>query len=160
MPLPDFEMADPMTRWAILTAAIWLMPILMAAGCSKKAELPALTAVSGTVTMGGKPVSGVSVLFLPGAGTPGDGGYGTTGADGRYTLQHRSGEHGVQPGTYAVIFSKFAMPDGTPVAADIQPESVGARQVIPQRYTNPDTSGMIANVTDATGTFDFELKSK
>jgi hypothetical protein len=122
--------------------------------------LPPLTAVSGTITIDGKPASGVSVIFLPQAGTKGDGASGVTDNDGHYVLKHRSGKDGIQPGDYSVIFSKYSMPDGTPVAGDIQPESVGAKQVIPVRYTSPETSQSNGKVTDSASTIDFDLKSR
>jgi hypothetical protein len=135
--------------------------VLASSGCSRKqAKVPELIPVTGTVVIDGKPGSEVRVFFVPQSGTPGNGGAGMTGADGAFSLQHQSGNSGVEAGTYDVIFSKFVMPDGSALAADVQPESVGAKQALPARYTAADTSNVSVTVDKSAGPFNFDLKSR
>ncbi|MBA4030563.1 MAG: hypothetical protein C0478_06685 [Planctomyces sp.] len=122
--------------------------------------MPDLHPVTGTVTLNDKPAAGVLVRFIPKSGTLGDGGNGLTDQDGRFSLTYRGEKAGVPAGEYAVAFSKFAMPDGSSVSPDIQPESVGAKQVIPARYTSGERSGYLASVSKGSNNFDYSLKSK
>lgn len=130
-------------------------------GCAgDPVEQRQLIQVSGIVSLDGAPVEGVTVWFIPRSGTPGNGGTGTTDATGKYTLQEANGQTGVMPGQYDVSFSKFAMPDGTPVSADVQPESVNAKQIMPRKYLKAETSGINADVSASSSSLDFALKSK
>ncbi|MCA8982466.1 MAG: hypothetical protein KDA76_01790 [Planctomycetaceae bacterium] len=138
--------------------SLLLVGILGCAG--DPGEQRQLIQVSGIVSLDGSPVEGVTVWFVPRTGTPGNGGTGTTDATGKYTLQEANGQTGVMPGQYDVMFSKFAMPDGTPVAADVQPESVNAKQFMPRKYLKAETSGISADVSAASSSLDFALKSK
>tara|TARA_R110002095_G_scaffold215334_1_gene209160 strand:+ start:1857 stop:2270 length:414 start_codon:yes stop_codon:yes gene_type:complete len=137
------------------------MLTLLISGCGgTTVEVPELSPVSGIVTLDEKPLEGVLILYVPENGTPGDGSAAVSDADGKYTLKHRSGESGIQAGQYAVTFSKFVMKDGSAVESGIQPESVGARQLLPMRYTNPERTKEKATVIPEGGTFDFSLQSK
>jgi len=150
-----------MVRWILSVTVLGCLATLVIAGCSgQKPDLPELTAVQGTVTLDGKPIADVTVWFVPAASTPGNGGFGKTAPDGRYTLTSLGGEAGIPQGRYDVTFSKFVMPDGSEVAKDVQPESVGARQVLPARYTNASTSRIEATVSPTQNTFDFSLTSR
>ncbi len=128
------------------------------AGCSGAGEpkLPEMIPAMGTVTLAGKPVSGVTVLFVPKNGTPGNGSSAITDDKGNFVLKYITGDAGIPPGTYDVTFSKFAKPDGTAISQDIQPESVGAKQIIPDKYTTVP-SGKEANVGADSDFFEFSL---
>ena len=66
------------------------------------------------MTAKGVPVGNATVSFLPADGTKGEGGIGTTDADGRFTLTgSRRGDSGVVPGKYRVRVSRFMDRDGT-----------------------------------------------
>ena len=150
-----------MVRFNILILTLFCMYTLLISGCGgATVEVPELSPVSGIVTLDEKPIEGVLIVYVPNNGIPGDGSVAVTDADGKYTLNHRSGQPGIQAGQYAVTFSKFVLKDGSAVASDIQPESVGARQLLPKRYTNPENSKQKATVKKEGGTFDFSLKSK
>ena len=123
-------------------------------------EQPKLAPASGMVTLDGSPAAGVVITFIPAAGTEGNGGMTMTDAAGKYVITHRSGEEGIQPGQYNVIFSKFETLDGKSIEPDVQPESVGAKQIIPAKYTAVDKTDQQAQVSESGGTFNFELKSK
>ena len=81
------------------------------AGCGGS-SVPTLAPVSGTIQMAGAPAGGVTVMFTPTGSTKTAGAFGVTGPDGKYELVHRSGERGIEPGTYTVSFSRMALPDG------------------------------------------------
>jgi hypothetical protein len=135
------------------------------AGCSGGGgREPTLVPVSGTVTLDGKPLAGASVSFVPQAGTEGAGAFGTTDAEGRYTLDHRSGKPGIEPGTYTVSFSKMGLKDGSPIppgktAADVEAVEQVPRQYTPGFQSTNDTPATAALVEASGGTFDFALVS-
>jgi hypothetical protein len=138
---------------------------LVLGGCGGSgAGVAKLVPVSGTVTLDGKSLAGASVSFVPQAGTEGAGAFGTTDAEGRYTLDHRSGKPGIEPGTYTVSFSKMALKDGSPIPAGKTAADVEAVEQVPRQYTpgflaTNDTPATGALVGDSGGTFDFELVS-
>jgi len=75
---------------------------LLAIGCSKQQQL---VAVSGQVTMNGKPLGNVRVDFHPDPdkGTRGSGSSGTTDAEGKFTLILAPNQPGAIPGHHRVI---------------------------------------------------------
>jgi len=83
---------------------------LMLSGCGGSSDAPDLGRVSGTVTVDGKPASGVTVLF-----TPADGGRSSTGQtddSGHYELIYSSSEMGAKVGSHTVSISPAsAMPN-------------------------------------------------
>jgi len=144
----------------ILNISLSFLISVLLSGCGgPEPESPELVSVSGTVTLAGKPEAGITVLFVPAPETPGNGAVATTDDSGLYQLYDYTGSEGIQPGRYLISFSKYAMPDGSAITGDVQPESVGASQVVPAKYTSHETSGLEATVGDQGGTFDFELQS-
>jgi len=138
---------------------------LCLAGCGGSTEkVVKLVPVTGLVTLDGKPLPGAAVLFRPQAGTPGDGGFGTTDDEGRYSLQHRSQKPGIELGSYTVAFSKVTLQDGSPIPEGKTAADVEAVERIPRQYTpgfqatNPNPATAVI-VGDGGGTFDFKLVS-
>jgi hypothetical protein len=81
---------------------------LTASGCSGRDAAP----VSGKISAGGQPLPGIRVLFQPMEkegdpnAEPGDGSYGLTGSDGRYTLRFSDDDQeGAVVGLHRVILS-------------------------------------------------------
>lgn len=134
------------------------------AGCSSGGPAPPkLVPVAGKVMLDGAPLAGASVIFVPKDQTKGTGGTGITDAEGKYEARHQSNKVGIEPGTYAVIFSKIAMPDGSPIPPGKNAADVGATEVLPQQLSNPSPDFMtnIVTITETGGTsFDFTLASK
>ncbi len=134
-------------------------------GCTESdPELAKLVPVSGTVTLDDKPLSGATVLFSPRGQTPGTGAFGSTDAEGKYTLKHRSNQPGIQPGEYTVSFSKMAMPDGSPIPEGKTAADVEAAEMIPEKYTLSGQEAMEKPTNNTTvpengGSFDFKLES-
>lgn len=75
------------------------VPILfLCSGCGE----PTVCKVSGTVKVGGKPVSGITVNFVPADGRSS---WGLTDSEGRYKLHHARDQEGALRGTHKVSFS-------------------------------------------------------
>lgn len=144
-----------------LTASLGLFCIV---GCSSGGPAPPkLVPVAGKVMLDGTPLAGASVIFIPKDQTKGTGGSGVTDAEGKYEARHQSNKTGIEPGTYAVVFSKIAMPDGSPIPPGKNAADVGATEVLPQQLSNPSPDFMtnIVTITETGGTsFDFTLASK
>lgn len=145
--------------WLLCSASIW-----SASGCGGSAEkAPQLTPVAGKVTLNGEPLAGASVSFIPRDSTKGTGGFGATLADGSYEMMHRSQAKGVEAGTYVVWFSKFAMPDGSPIPEGKNATDVGAKESLPPELSNPPLDRALHVITVKSGeknNFNFDLKSK
>lgn len=63
------------------------------------------------------------------------GGYAVT--DGKYSVAINPKKEGVEPGTYAVTFTKWAQKDGAPIPEGKTAADVEAVQIIPEAYSNP-----------------------
>ncbi|WP_164101480.1 carboxypeptidase-like regulatory domain-containing protein [Candidatus Laterigemmans baculatus] len=131
----------------------------MTLGCNAEPEMEVVP-VSGTVQLDGKPVEGVSITLLPQSNGMRAAGFGTTDSNGQYTLQAGPEIEGVPPGNYRVLFSKMAMPDGSPIPPDAMAADVGAVNVLPEKYNSVEFSGVTLTVpppnAEATN---FELSS-
>src|SRR5258708_35488040 len=88
-------------------------------GCGESGPKPPiekLVPVTGTVKLGGAPAAGIRVSFIPSGATSGNGAFALTDESGEYELLHNATqEPGTPAGNYSGQFSKFVMPDGTPV---------------------------------------------
>lgn len=144
--------------------AILLMTAAMLSGCGgHSAEVPdELIPVTGTVKLDGEPKANITVIFNPGKNTTGTGGYGVTDKDGKYTLTHRSNQPGIEAGEYVVTFSMMGLPDGSPIPEGKDAADVGAVQLLPDKYTNPnrEMNLTIATVKAPSVNLDYEIKSK
>jgi hypothetical protein len=125
-------------------AAAGLMLLFAAAGCGN----PEMGLVSGRITNGGKPVSGVSVTFY----TPNRPvARGETDADGRYTLSTRRLNDGAYAGQQKVAIETNFRPDGPP------PSQLGETTVdIRNLATTPLTAEVKAGTSN---TCDIDLAS-
>jgi hypothetical protein len=127
---------------------------------------PDAVACAGTVTMDGKPLSGVRVLFIPDVSTNGQGGSGTTDDAGKFAASSRNtkGEvtNGIIPGKYRVAFSRMVKSDGSVWIPDptspTGPATVGAREEIPLKYSDPARSLMLIEVKAGGPDQEFALK--
>lgn len=113
----------------------------------------------GTVTIKGKAVPGVSVVFFPDGQTSGQGGRGTTDESGQFMLRYQDGRDGVPPGNYRVLFEHFVMPDGSKVPESEFPADVGAINQLPHKFSDFGTSPFKATVPEG-GTSDLEFDLK
>lgn len=144
----------------------WLLAVLpVVAGCSRPELLP----VSGVVTLGGRPLAGAQVLFMPARG--GRPASGPTDDQGRFQLGTYRDADGVAPGEHAVAISlyrtrplrrplDFASPQAG--LADLPRTSTQAPEfakesVVPERYSDLQKSGLRAVVSAQQSTFSFDL---
>ena len=147
---------------AHLRLSIVLLPIaLLLAGCGdgKLATFPA----TGTVTKGGKPVEGASVMLFPQGGStqfqelvpP----RGVTGPDGSFVLSTYGTEDGAPAGAYKVTITWNELPSGyrpKKTAHDFADDDDEAEQVVgadaPDRlrgqYGDKSTTPLIATVVE------------
>jgi hypothetical protein len=146
-PVAPTLLPEVSARWLIVSAAIavWSMGVLSTVGCGRSKDLPALGTVSGTVTLDGKPLEHVTVVFEAKEGRTA---FGSTDASGRYELFYMGRHKGAVLGPNKVaINSQIDAPPGP-----------GWKDPIPQRY-NAKTE-LKADVVAEKNTFDFPLESK
>ncbi|MBR9801107.1 hypothetical protein GYB59_05150 [bacterium] len=148
----------------LVSVCLLAVGLISLSGCGgSQAPDPDLVPVSGTVTLNGKPAAEVTVAFNP-SGTSENAtrqpSFAVTDFEGKYALKHRNGEEGAEPGEYMVTFSKYEMPDGSPPPAGSEPEAVGAKQALPERYLSIGEDAETATVESSATVVDFSLQSR
>jgi len=135
--MPPFQRLLPLT-----------VVVLTLAGCGGD-----MASVTGTVTYDGDPLSTGTVTFHPvGEGPTG---YGSIQSDGSFRIQTGQ-QAGLPPGEYRVtVQATGPVPEPTPENLEPVPESI-----IPQRYANPDQSGLKFTVEPGGNQFPIELHSQ
>ncbi len=123
-------------RYSLFAHAALGLSLLLFGGCGGSAY--PLAGVSGVVTLDGKPLAGARVAFQPrreGEGLDsGPGSYGTTDAQGRYTLHTIDGAHGAVVATHEVNISTYV---GEADPTTDTPKTLAPERV-PTRYQEPD----------------------
>jgi hypothetical protein len=112
---------------------------LSGAGCAQDLN----GKVTGRVTHKGKPVANAIVMFLPQSGV---GAGGATTDDGTYELTSKALGDGARIGACKVAV----------LAADPVNRPLG----IPAKYTDPERSGLTADVQKGSNVFDFDIPEK
>lgn len=146
-------------RWTLdprygLPALAWLAVglLLAAAGCGGGLEL---IPVTGTVTLDDQPLADAAVVFTPVGGGPAASA--TTDAQGRFQLTTVD-RPGAVPGVHLVTVTKQTMLGVT--EGDMPgPGGVRVQWHVPEKYSNPETSGLRANVSANEKEFAFRLLS-
>ncbi|MHB8901740.1 MAG: carboxypeptidase-like regulatory domain-containing protein [Thermoguttaceae bacterium] len=137
--------------------------LVLSVGCTPpKPDRPTTYPVSGTVTYKGEPVADANLNFQLADGSSFS--LAKTDASGKYELMTYEAGDGALPGDYKVSISKFEATAATEAAseADYVPPAEGAepaasKSLLPDKYRNPETSGLTAKVVEGPNTFDFEL---
>lgn len=123
------------------------------AGCLGCAREPTYHAVTGKMTVAGKPMTAGRVLFVPADGNPSpEEARARVDGTGAYTL--KTGERdGCRPGKYKVVV--FAFPEPGPGEGPKPPVWFAA-----QKYGDPKTTDLEVEVTadPKPGQYDFDLK--
>jgi hypothetical protein len=117
--------------------------------------------VTGEVTFNGKAYEGLAVSFMPERPENMKPFYmanGFSDKEGKFNLKSAEGE-GIAAGKYKVTFSLLLLPNGTPMDANSKPNEVGAKQVIPQEWTLPNSTPETVEVKPGANHFTFALKS-
>lgn len=132
-------------------------------GCGKSGPDVDTVDVSGTVTLDGNPLGGVTVFFI------GEGsqfvGMGTTGPDGKYKLDRGSipGMQGAMPGKNQVYFTKEGGAAAEPpmIPSESSLPAPAKDSPIPAKYTNPAKPELTFDVpAEGTDKADFQLASR
>ncbi len=121
------------------------------AGCSRSAFD---AQVSGRITLDGKPMGSGVVVFAP-EGENRNAPMGTIEPNGNYSLKTNR-EIGLMPGKYRVSMSVYDTPPHQPGE---RMQTTG-KQLVPEKYTDVHTSGLVYDVTLGNNTINIELKSK
>lgn len=131
-----------------------------ATGC-RPSDQPELGQVTGVVTLNGKPLTGVGVVFQPENGRPA---HGKTDAEGKYELTYIRQTKGTKVGPNRVEIaptedgaeSEEEEP-GDGVAQNASKPSKSGKPVVPARYNVK--SELKVDVKPGRNTFDFKLDS-
>jgi len=142
--------------------------LLVAVGCGSR--LPPTAAVSGTLTLAGKPLAGAAVSFVNDAAPRFA--IGTTDASGRYTLTTFAAGDGAVLGEHRVVVLPSPRAVG-PIARDptalpteedykrleeLRKKPAVTASVPAKVYAAVDTTPLRAEVKRGGNTFDFDLK--
>lgn len=139
--------------------------IATVSGCGgKQEEGPEMGQVSGTIKYKGQPAKKATVVFHPDLGTDANGlpASGETDDDGHYTLRTIKPGDGARLGKYKVTV-ELRGPDKPLPAGQTSTGMPGANTmpgdpIIPQKYFQPHTTDLAAEVKSGSNTHDFELK--
>ncbi len=125
-------------------------------GCGGGTPRPSsLVQIKGKVVKAGTPVAGVIVAFVPDGDTKGLGADGISDQNGEFTVKHKSGDPGIEPGTYSVQFTQLIKPDGTVVDRNLtgpEMEEMGKKGIGPTRLAT--ASAKIADGSEQQLSFD------
>ena len=147
-----------MKKFALGLVALAMLAVLPACSNAIKTE-----GVTGVVTYNGEPLADATVKFLPTDGT-GSQSYGKTNEKGEYKLQTILGaaDAGTTPGEYKVTVDCVETYE-TGVTFEENGEEKNetkVRSVIPEKYNNPETSGLTATVNPGDNKIDFALEDE
>lgn len=148
-----------LNRRSVIRIALSML-LLLQWGCSTS-DQPELGLVKGTVTLDGKPLTGVAVVFQPDNGRPARG---MTDAEGRYELTYIRQTKGTKVGPNRVEIApseegeetdEVEAGDDAQASTPARPKS--GKPVVPARYNV--RSELKVDVQSGENTFDFELES-
>ncbi len=149
-----------MSRLGFCCALVLCAGISLLQGCGKGGLEGPTGTVSGTVTIGGKPLSDASITFF--GESNGDTATAVLGSDGAYSLKYEGG-FSVPAGDYRVAVIAGPPPgEKAPDPADLmktmKPQGLG-KSPIPPKYRDPKTSALVAVVKEGSNpNISFDLK--
>ena len=153
-------MVNAMDKSVFTCGLLLTASTLFTLGCNRGADVPQTYSVQGTVIYQGRVVEGAQVSFV--ARSPGEdarGASGTTDAEGLYTLRTyfggRQSADGALVGQYSVGILAL---DSAHLARGRPSTSTKPRNLLPEKYANPKSSGLRVTVLEQQGQrFDFDL---
>lgn len=134
------------SRFSVATCVVGV--VIAVAACSGPSDRPELAPVEGTVTLDGKPLAGVQVVFGPEKGRSS---FALTDAQGHYVLGYTFDVPGAVIGNHKVAIS-------TPLEDESDPDALKFVDPIPARYNTQTT--LTAVVNPGPNVIDFPLESK
>jgi hypothetical protein len=140
--------------------------VLSCLGCggsdSSKANRPKVVPADGLVTYQGKPLEGATIVLSP----TGEGKHGASAmsdANGQFQLSTFPPDLGAVPGDYKVAVSKqsvVVIPEPPPgMHAEDMPRPPKPKALIPDKFANPEKSGLTTNIPEA-GKTDIQIELK
>jgi hypothetical protein len=143
-----------MDQLPLLNRFRWPLVALLACGAGCGEETPPYGTVAGRVTLAGKPVSEGSVVFS--SPETGVARMANLDPDGQFIV--RSFDlPGLPVGEYGVAISPHRVSSGE--FRPVEPAAAGLGMVIvPQRYREPETSGLVRQVEIGENKFDIPLE--
>ncbi|WP_146117760.1 MULTISPECIES: carboxypeptidase-like regulatory domain-containing protein [Pirellulaceae] len=141
-----------MNKYSWFLSCFICLTSLVAIGCSK-GDMPEIGHVSGTVTLDGKPMEGVQVMFEPVDGARSS--TAMTDAEGKYVLQYNGNTEGTKTGENLVrlISARGATRDDNGRVTD-----PGKKEAFPPEYNSSSTQ--VVNVEGGENVFDFNVTTK
>lgn len=151
--------------WSLVCVKQFYAALVMIAltliGCSGSGASVKTGTVQGKVLLNGQPLQKGTVFFFTAIG--GDSASGAIQPDGTYTARYQSG-FSIPVGDYAVSVSVIADEPATPIDPTLLMEKIAKEGLpkpsaaIPEKYTDPKKSGLIAVIKEGANTVDFDLK--
>jgi len=120
-------------------------------GCGESSQLSGLAPCRGTVTLGGSPVGGAAVMFVPAGSGSQRAASATTDASGNFTMGTLKPQDGVMPGDFIVTVIKHeqygpppekVLNDGGEYVTPLHP----TKNVLPEKYSQKGTSDIKVTV--------------
>jgi len=137
---------------SLLTIPCFVISLSILSGCGRSSD-GRITA-SGSVTLDGSPLTDGNVIFYKDNASAGVGAI----SNGAFTLSEAGNSEGIQPGTYQVSVESWEVePNSVNEAGEIVAEG---KSRIPEKYNSTGTSGLTAEVSAESSTFEFALKSE
>ena len=160
-----------MRVWLLRSLCLVLLMVLTGCSNAPRRDGPEMVKVTGTITLDGEPVEGAHIRFSPETGGPAA--YAVSDRRGRYELRTFDPGDGAVPGKYGISATKEEVTETgqefeSQAALEAYIKEHGQRpprrqttNVLPEKYSSKETSGLIAEITLAKkNRFDLELKSE
>lgn len=139
-----------------------LVSLLCSIGCDSRAE------VTGVVTMDGKPLEGATINFV---GTEGPASVSRSDAEGKFQLRYK-GEALIPAGSYKVGIAKYKEDEskekevaegagaaaGIPSPVMIRSDPRPPKNLLPEKYRDPEKSGLTIEVARGMAPVEFKLE--
>ena len=127
-----------------------LLAIAFCPGCGS--DEPEIVRVTGTVTRGGRPVTGMLVHFQPEGGRPS---WGQTDAQGHFDLDYDPQHRGARVGKHKVFFELGS--GGASAPGESARATSDEQREILKKYGNRDTSPLEVEIKDEGQVVDLKL---
>jgi len=153
-----------------LAASILVTVGIVLAGCSNSSKPPTYP-VTGTVTWRGKPLAGAVITFVPTA-ADGEAASAISDSEGKYALTTWEAGDGARPGQYRVKLSKqdratvdpskmvknLTIEEEQKIYVENKKPPPPAKSLIPSKYQDDQTSGLVHTVENKPTTFDIKME--
>ena len=143
----------------VLLSSAFALVIGCSGGPDKfKEQRPKVIPATGRVTYKDQPVEGATVTFAPEGGV-GVAAVAITEPDGKFVLKAFDPDEGAVPGKYKVSIVKIEVIPAPPAGHDAVSRPPTKKYHVPQKYEDPEKSGLKAEVADGQkNDFPFDLK--